>query len=86
MFEVEGDSTILLIFSDLFAPKNLQDVAKYEPRKIDYNYKYFEPGKIKNIVVFDGGPRNKKFSKTAFMVEILLKVQKVLEQQQFTIN
>ncbi|MCK5876355.1 MAG: NAD(P)H-dependent oxidoreductase [Candidatus Marithrix sp.] len=69
MFEVKGDATILLIFSDLFAPKNLQDVAQYKPRKIDYNYKTFEPNKIKNIVVFDGGPRNKKFSKTTFMVD-----------------
>ena len=69
MFEVEGDATILLIFSDLFAPKNLQDIAKYEPRKIEYDYKSFTPKKIKNIVVFDGGPRTKKFSKTSFMVD-----------------
>jgi len=69
MFEVEGDANILLIFSDLFAPKNLQDIAKYKPRTIEYNYKCFGPGKIKNIVVFDGGPRGKKFSKTTFMVD-----------------
>lgn len=69
MFEVEGDATILLIFADLFAPKNLQDTPKYKIRKIDYNYKCFEPGKIKNIVVFDGGPRDEKYSKTSFMVE-----------------
>ena len=69
MFEIEGDSTILLIFSDLFVPKNLQDLEKYEPRKIEYDYKTFEPNKIKNIVVFDGGPRNRKFSKTTFMVD-----------------
>ena len=69
MFEVEGDPTIMLIFSDLFAPKNLRDVARYEPRKLDYDYRGFEPGKIKNIVVFDGGPRNKKYSKTSFMVD-----------------
>ncbi len=69
MFEIEGDPAIMLIFSDLFAPKNMQDVAKYEPRKIDYEYKSFEPGKIKNIVVFDGGPRGKEYSKTSFMVD-----------------
>ncbi|MCP4295076.1 MAG: hypothetical protein GY786_05675 [Proteobacteria bacterium] len=68
MFEIEGDASIMLIFADLFTPKNLQDLAKYEPREMNYNYKSFPPGKIKNIVVFDGGPRAKKFSKTTFMV------------------
>ncbi len=69
MFEVEGDATILLIFHDLFTPKNLQDIARYEPRKMAYDYKSFRPGQVKNIVVFDGGPRSKKFSKTTFMAD-----------------
>ncbi len=69
MYEVEGDATIFLIFADLFKPKSMQDVAKYVPRNITYPYRSFPPGKIKNIVVFDGGPRSRKFSKTTFMVD-----------------
>jgi len=69
MFEVVGDASIMLVFGDLFAPINEVDVAKYKPREMNYNYKTFAPDKIKRIVVFDGGPRNSKFSKTKFMVD-----------------
>jgi putative sterol carrier protein len=68
LFEVKGDATILLLFSDLFLPPKLQDIAHYKPRKIDFNYKRFEGNTIQKIVVFDGGPRSKKYSKTSLMV------------------
>ncbi len=42
-------------------------------KKIDFTYKNFGPGKIKQIVVFDGGPRTIKFSKTSFMVNNFIK-------------
>jgi len=69
MYIIEGDASIMLIFADLFAPINEIDVAEYIPREMNYNYKKFDPNKIKNIVVFDGGPRNSKYSKTTFMVD-----------------
>ncbi len=72
MYEVEGDASILLVFSDLFAPKSEVDIAKYKPREIKYNYKTFASGAINKIMVFDGGPRTSKFSKTKFMVDNFL--------------
>ena len=76
MFEVEGDASIMLVFADLFAPKNEVNIAKYEPREMNYNYKTFALNKIKKIVVFDGGPRDSKFSKTKFMVDNFIKGSK----------
>ena len=70
--EVEGDASILLNFADLFAPQNLQDVAVYEPRALDYTYASCAPGRLKKVVVFDGGPRGKAHSKTTFMVDQFL--------------
>ncbi|NVM35453.1 MAG: NAD(P)H-dependent oxidoreductase [Candidatus Lokiarchaeota archaeon] len=73
-YEVEGDMTILLKLHDLFGPtkkekeKPKKEMKKPEIKKINSSYKSFEPGKIRKIVVFDGGPRNNKFSKTSFMV------------------
>jgi len=68
-YTADGDMTILLKLSDLFTPSTeLEEEVKEEPRKIKFAYKTFEPGQIKKIVVFDGGPRNTKFSKTTFMV------------------
>lgn len=65
----EGDMSILLKLSDLFAPSTkAEQKTKAEPSKIKFAYKTFEPKHIKKIVVFDGGPRNSKFSKTLFMV------------------
>jgi putative sterol carrier protein len=66
-YEVEGDMTILLKLNDLFAPTK-KEKEKPNPKKITFSYKNFGPGKIKKIVVFDGGPRTVKFSKTSFMV------------------
>jgi putative NADPH-quinone reductase len=66
---VDGDMSILLNFSDLFAPSSEDEerpVGKTDETK--FEYKSFDPGQIKNVVVFDGGPRNKNFSKTTFMV------------------
>ncbi|MBC8431475.1 MAG: NAD(P)H-dependent oxidoreductase [Desulfobacterales bacterium] len=68
-YTVDGDMTILLKLGDLFAPSSeAEEDVKQKPKEIDFEYKTFEPGRIKNIVVFDGGPRNTKFSKTTFMV------------------
>ena len=73
-YEVEGDMTILLKLHDLFGltkkekEKPKKETKKPKPKKISSNYKNFEPEEIKKIVVFDGGPRNNKFSKTSFMV------------------
>lgn len=73
-YTVDGDMSILLKFSDLFAPSNEDDVEIKQTSKESefeyktFEYKTFELGQIKNIVVFDGGPRNTKFSKTTFMV------------------
>ncbi len=69
MYEIEGDASIMLVFADLFAPVNEVDAVEYIPREMNYNYKNFQPNVIKNIVVFDGGPRNAKYSKTTFMVD-----------------
>ncbi len=66
---VEGDAAIMLKFASLFAPPNAsKKTKKAKPKKIKFEYKTFAPKKIKNIVVFDGGYRTEKFSKTTFMV------------------
>ncbi len=73
-YEVEGDITILLKLKDLFSPtkkekeKPKKDIEKSTLKKINVSYIDFGPGKIRKIVVFNGGPRNNKFSKTSFMV------------------
>jgi putative sterol carrier protein/putative NADPH-quinone reductase len=68
-YAVEGDMTILLKLGELFGPSGEpEEDVKQKPKKIDFEYKTFEPERIKKIVVFDGGPRNTKFSKTTFMV------------------
>ncbi len=69
-YEVEGDAGILLIFASLFAPPQASKKSKkaVKPKEIKFEYKTFAPKKVKNIVVFDGGFRNEKFSKTTFMV------------------
>ena len=66
-YEIEGDATIMLIFADMFAPPTRAS-KKEKIKPITYDYKKFEPNKIKNIVVFDGGYRSDKNSKTSFMV------------------
>jgi len=66
-YTVDGDESILLNFADMFAPPKKEQ--KQKQIEIDFDYKTFEPNKIKNIVVFDGGYRNNKFSKTTFMVK-----------------
>ena len=69
-YAVDGDMTILLKLGELFGPSSEpEEDVKQKPKEIDFEYKTFEPGRIKKIVVFDGGPRNTKFSKTTFMVK-----------------
>jgi len=68
-YTADGDMGILLKLGDLFAPSvEAEEETIKEPREINFAYKTFEPGRINKIVVFDGGPRNTKFSKTTFMV------------------
>jgi multimeric flavodoxin WrbA len=67
-FQVEGDATFMLKFAGLFAPpasNKEKKSVKRPPVKTEYHA--FEPGKIRNIVIFDGGPRSDKFSKTTWM-------------------
>ena len=66
-YEIIGDASIMLNFDKLFDRSATVETIKDKPK--DYNYKSFEPNKIKNIVVFDGGIRNKKLSKTTLMVD-----------------
>ena len=64
-----GDMSILLKLSELFAPPSeAEEEVKQKTKAIKFEYKTFEPARIKKIVVFDGGPRNTKFSKTTLMV------------------
>ncbi len=68
-YTVDGDMSIPLNLSELFAPDSEDEKKIVEKTgEAKFEYKTFEPGQIKNIVVFDGGPRNTKFSKTTFMV------------------
>jgi multimeric flavodoxin WrbA/putative sterol carrier protein len=69
-YSAEGDMTILLKLNELFSPpRKAEEEPKAEPREIKFAYKTFEPGRIKKIAVFDGGPRSTKYSKTTFMVK-----------------
>jgi len=69
-YTADGDMTLLLKLSDLFSPSSeVEENVKQEPKAIKFEYKTFEPVRIKKIVVFDGGPRNAEFSKTTFMVK-----------------
>jgi len=68
-YTADGDMTILLKLSELFAPSSeAEEEVKQQSKATKFEYKTFEPGQIKKIVVFDGGPRDTKFSKTTFMV------------------
>ncbi len=66
-YQIEGDATIMLKFADMFAPPT-KSTKKEKVKPVTYDYKKFAPKKIKNIVVFDGGYRSNKNSKTTFMV------------------
>ncbi|HIP49025.1 MAG TPA: hypothetical protein EYG92_08700 [Lutibacter sp.] len=66
-YQIEGDATIMLTFSEMFAPPTKERKRK-KIKPLTYDYKQFKPKKIRNIVVFDGGYRSNKNSKTAFMV------------------
>ena len=66
-YQIEGDATIMLTFSEMFAPPT-KEPKKEKIKPLTYDYKQFKPKKIRNIVVFDGGYRSNKNSKTAFMV------------------
>ena len=70
-YELIGDASIMLNFNKLFDGSASYETIKNRPQ--DYDYKSFQAKKIKNIVVFDGGARNKKLSKTTFMVDNFIK-------------
>ncbi len=66
-YKLSGDGSIMLNFEKIFDTR-----AKFETianRPQDYDYKTISSKQIKNIVVFDGGARAKKFSKTTLMVD-----------------
>ena len=55
-YTVDGDVTILLKLGELFGPSSEpEEDVKQKPKEIDFEYKTFEPGRIKKIVVFDWG-------------------------------
>lgn len=66
-YEMIGDASIMLNFDKLFDSSAKIETIKDRPQ--DYEYKTLTSKKIKNIVVFDGGARNKKLSKTTLMVD-----------------
>ena len=66
-YEMIGDASIMLNFDKLF--DNSASIETIKDRPQDYKYKTLKSKKIKNIVVFDGGARNKKLSKTTLMVD-----------------
>jgi len=66
-YEMIGDASIMLNFDKLF--DSSASVETIKDRSQDYKYKTLTSKKIKNIVVFDGGARNKKLSKTTLMVD-----------------
>jgi putative NADPH-quinone reductase/putative sterol carrier protein len=66
---VEGDASILLNLNNLFSASEGEPMQeKPQPVNTTFNYMAFEPKRIKKVIVFDGGPRNEKLSKTTFMV------------------
>ncbi len=68
-YSVEGDASILLNLNNLFSSVEEQPVSeKTQTVNTAFEYKTFEPKRIKKVVVFDGGPRSEKLSKTTFMV------------------
>jgi multimeric flavodoxin WrbA/putative sterol carrier protein len=67
-FQVEGDATFMLRFAEMFSPSVKKAKRKMvKPASPVFQYRSFAPGKIRNIAVFDGGPRTEKFSKTTMM-------------------
>ena len=67
LYEMDGDASIMLNFEKLFDQS--ATLESIQDRVQDYEYKRLGSKKIKNIVVFDGGARNKKLSKTTLMVD-----------------
>jgi len=64
-YEVEGDAGILLGFAKLFSTEEDVEVkVKAKSKTTEVSYKKFAPNKIKNVIVFDGGPRKDNMSKT----------------------
>jgi multimeric flavodoxin WrbA/putative sterol carrier protein len=72
-YETFGDLDILLKLNSLFSSPAEYETVEEKIFEIKFEYKEFEPGRIKNIVVFDGGPRNDKYSKTTFMAKYFCK-------------
>lgn len=70
-YTMSGDASIMLNFDKLFDSSAKVETIKDRPQ--DYDYKTIKSKKIKNIIVFDGGARTKKLSKTMFMVDNFVK-------------
>ena len=65
--ELIGDASIMQYFEKLFDQSATLDII--DDRVQDYLYHTMVNKKIEKIVVFDGGARNKKLSKTTLMVD-----------------
>ncbi len=64
-YECEGDQTILLKLSDLFAPTEPEEGPSATTAPFEYGS--LEGGPLRKVVIFDGGPRSSRFSKTMMM-------------------
>lgn len=68
-YSVHGDASIMLDFDSYFSSEKPKKIVKRKQvKKPTLSYKTFEPDRIKNIIIFDGGPRKSEYSKTTFMV------------------
>ena len=70
-YQVEGDASILLNLARLFSSTEElpAPTIPVETQEKEFEYKTFPPKSIKNVIVFDGGPRSDAFSKTTFMTK-----------------
>ncbi len=74
-YKVEGNMSILMELGSLFSPSsNPSEIIQKKEKnptseRDETSYTSFAPGKIKNVIVFDSGPRNRTLSKTTFMVD-----------------
>jgi multimeric flavodoxin WrbA/putative sterol carrier protein len=71
-YQAEGDMELLMRFDSFFAdeePGEDDEAGKPSPESYKFEYLKLEPGAVKKIVVFDGGPRDDGCSKTAFFAK-----------------
>lgn len=71
MYRLHGDMNNLIMLSKLFPSPNVKPKKKksFFQKTPEFSYGAMEPGAIKKVVVIDGGPRTKSFSKSSFMAQ-----------------